>query len=719
MRYLRLILPAILLIATHCHADAITDRVSALEQRETSIEARQAVIESRLGIATTQPVVIGLPDGYVRVADEATTFDVGPTPVGVAYGAANKFILRTMSGKVFFGGPTFGDPAVGVRKSGYVFRGIATTQPVAQAGGIDVSNIDTTSSRHTIELAIVDGTGTPTDHAKYLAATGMVGVREWLGVDWTTGRIGGGGIDRCNAWAAAGYAVVATASPDELASRKGRAMCPDFGVAAIDLLRLDPRVIIQLGNEMNMPTYGIGGSFAIGCRTFELPIARKIRAADPTRQIASASIVWQTPAYYAQQWAPVLAETAGLIDFVDIHDYTLDPKNFDDVLAAGGSIAAQLSAKLMCSEWGGFSGTGPTKGEPLAAVLAAERASIRNRTDVAAYFIAQRVAKFGDDYAWLWDFNGGKTTATYAAMVATSQPTTQPSAKRLFIDATFTVAAWPARVPAGYLPAVVEPGGRYRDPNGLEQSYYVGGYYGPNADLDLARVRAAAASLPAGTLYAIDNETPAWSADARDANADVPAALARYTAWLGAMRQGNAGVRLASYDTLPIRSLYDPMYQWRADAAFTHWQTGATLTGDEAHDIAYGFRWMGATFVRDDTIAERGQFLAWQRANDRVASLPVDALTPSFYLFTPGQDVHGYVEGMSREARRVAGARPVYPFVWPRWHTASSVRIPLDVWRPYVRSVLSLNDGLVLWGVDAGDAADLPYIDICREEARS
>lgn len=73
-----------------------------------------------LNIPLTAGVVSGLPQGYLRVADEGQTYNFGSQIVDVAYGASSQFYYKTgVTGSISFNNATFGDPAVGTAKAGY------------------------------------------------------------------------------------------------------------------------------------------------------------------------------------------------------------------------------------------------------------------------------------------------------------------------------------------------------------------------------------------------------------------------------------------------------------------------------------------------------------------------------------------------------------------------------------------------------------------------
>ncbi len=113
--------------------------------------------------------------------------------------------------------------------------------------------------------------------------------------------------------------------------------------------------------------------------------------------------------------------------------------------------------------------------------------------------------------------------------------------------------------------------------------------------------------------------------------------------------------------------------------------------------------------VRDYFRAIRGVgdpgYLEWQHENDRFQRLAdaVNLLFPSLYTFY--DDVEGWrryaIENLS-EARRLAGARPIYAFLWPQFHGSNAQLanqyLSGELWRAELEVVARYADGAVLWG---------------------
>lgn len=117
--------------------------------------------------------------------------------------------------------------------------------------------------------------------------------------------------------------------------------------------------------------------------------------------------------------------------------------------------------------------------------------------------------------------------------------------------------------------------------------------------------------------------------------------------------------------------------------------------------------------IRDYFVGgDPGLVPAWQSANDLLAPLVanVRALFPSLYTFY--DDPEGwvaYAQANIAEAQRIADGRPIYPFLWPQYHTSApgglaGTFIAGDYWRLQLETVhASGADGIVIWS-DASQA---------------
>jgi hypothetical protein len=129
----------------------------------------------------------------------------------------------------------------------------------------------------------------------------------------------------------------------------------------------------------------------------------------------------------------------------------------------------------------------------------------------------------------------------------------------------------------------------------------------------------------------------------------------------------------------------------------------------------------------------------WRAKNEGLDELfsNFDALFPSLYDFyhddesatRKARDI-GYVNDNTTEAIRMGDCinKPVYPFIWHRYHPSNKKRgwqpIPVDEFREHLKSMLSATvndhrvDGLVWWGSDWSQFAARNKRKIARKELR-
>jgi hypothetical protein len=125
-----------------------------------------------------------------------------------------------------------------------------------------------------------------------------------------------------------------------------------------------------------------------------------------------------------------------------------------------------------------------------------------------------------------------------------------------------------------------------------------------------------------------------------------------------------------------------------------------------APDVKIGF--FAVPPIRDywNALKERNtpQYTGWQKQNDALAPIAkaVDVLFPSLYTFY--DDRNGwqkYAIEQIREARRYAGGKPVYVFLWPQYHvsnkTLANTFLPGDYWRMELETARKSADGVVIW----------------------
>jgi len=109
-------------------------------------------------------------------------------------------------------------------------------------------------------------------------------------------------------------------------------------------------------------------------------------------------------------------------------------------------------------------------------------------------------------------------------------------------------------------------------------------------------------------------------------------------------------------------------------------------------------------YWRATSAATSIHFQEWQRDNDRFERLAatVDVLLPSLYTFYDDQrGWERYAIENVKEARRLAKGKPVYPFIWPRYHGGNQQlkgqAIPADYWRLQLKTLERVADGVVIW----------------------
>lgn len=98
----------------------------------------------------------------------------------------------------------------------------------------------------------------------------------------------------------------------------------------------------------------------------------------------------------------------------------------------------------------------------------------------------------------------------------------------------------------------------------------------------------------------------------------------------------------------------------------------------------------------------------WQRDNDKVKPIldEVSVLFPNLYTHYP--DRRGWIKQANaqiKEAKRLAGGRPIYPTIWMRYHPGSNggllenQYLPADYFRFQLETIYQLGaDGVVIWG---------------------
>jgi len=100
----------------------ITGVTSATNRTPTALrfEYMKGGVRQSLPIPLTTGPATGLPQGYIKIADENQSYNFGTALVDVAYGATGSYYFKTgVTGSITFNNATFNDPLVGTQKSGY------------------------------------------------------------------------------------------------------------------------------------------------------------------------------------------------------------------------------------------------------------------------------------------------------------------------------------------------------------------------------------------------------------------------------------------------------------------------------------------------------------------------------------------------------------------------------------------------------------------------
>lgn len=98
------------------------------------------------------------------------------------------------------------------------------------------------------------------------------------------------------------------------------------------------------------------------------------------------------------------------------------------------------------------------------------------------------------------------------------------------------------------------------------------------------------------------------------------------------------------------------------------------------------------------------KYKTWQDENTMAGMLNphVDFLAPSLYTFyNRPAEWQTYARAQISEARRISD-KPVYAFLWPRFHDQGKKKqppaIPSDFWRLQLDTMAEIADGVILWG---------------------
>ena len=96
----------------------------------------------------------------------------------------------------------------------------------------------------------------------------------------------------------------------------------------------------------------------------------------------------------------------------------------------------------------------------------------------------------------------------------------------------------------------------------------------------------------------------------------------------------------------------------------------------------------------------------WQGVNDQAKPIvnAVDCVFPTIYAFHDDIPTwQKYAKANIEEARRTSGGRPVYPYIWPQFHSSAvnetprRAHIPAKHWRAQLETCAEYADGAVIW----------------------
>lgn len=294
--------------------------------------------------------------------------------------------------------------------------------------------------------------------------------------------------------------------------------------------------------------------------------------------------------------------------------------------------------------------------------------------------------------------------------------------------------------PFGTIPMICEGGGRF-DSDLLkagwqEDSFWVGGYFGPQMEVDLVKVKAAIMHFPPGTHYCFNVEH--WKSDLRNSTPEqVEDTIRRFRIFFIAVEKLRPDMRWSLYSIAPAGEYWTPYnYQIGLNA----WEKLQTEGIEKMSDFD---RWCVShvasnktgynNYIWDETTETQKAFKAWQDANYRLVyginnkgkqvtnwglTDVLDYLCPSVYDPYKNDDPEAYIKWNCLEAKRIGGGKKVYPFVWPRYHNSNPTdglkTIPLDEWRQHLRLCFKYADGICIW---AADPEHREHINVALDEA--
>lgn len=259
----------------------------------------------------------------------------------------------------------------------------------------------------------------------------------------------------------------------------------------------------------------------------------------------------------------------------------------------------------------------------------------------------------------------------------------------------------PEPLPLGVTPAITDGGGRYLDATGQWDSWWVGGYHGPQMEWDLTKLRVAFERMPPGLLYVINVEH--WPLDIRHhPREQVEATIDRIRRLLADIREINPTIQLGFYAYTPPREYWIPVELSRA-AARRPVDFPWLLRATQAHG-----RWVQAAQV-----------------NSRMLEGPggLDASMPSLYRFYHEQDI-AYITEHVKLAVQTSHEKPVIGFMWPSFHDRGQTPgapVGEKAWRDDVRQALESGArAVIVWSGHIGWSVESlrPHLEWALDEAR-
>jgi len=110
-------------------------------------------------------------------------------------------------------------------------------------------------------------------------------------------------------------------------------------------------------------------------------------------------------------------------------------------------------------------------------------------------------------------------------------------------------------------------------------------------------------------------------------------------------------------------------------------------------------------WAAQDPAPSNPAFVKWQGSNDFLFPLIAEkgALYPSLYTFYNDRDGWvKYAKANIAEAKRIAGGKPIYVYLWPRYHDGGNmgqIYIDYEFWKLQLQTVKEAGaDGVIIWG---------------------